>query len=201
MIDVTDQEVKRCSRCSQDKALVDFSRCRASKDGRKPHCKICGAQLTKNWVRRNPQKKHDADAAYWAANKIRLRKSRQKWYLANRGRVKAIWVLEYGRNRIAYLIRSAKWRRENPEKFAAQMAKRRAAELQAIPTWADLTAIEEMYTARNAAIELFNADIEVDHVIPLQSKRVCGLHCAENLQLLLRKNNRAKSNQYWPDMP
>jgi hypothetical protein len=34
-----------------------------------------------------------------------------------------------------------------------------------------------------------------------KSKKVCGLHCWANLQLLDPMINVIKSNRYWPDMP
>lgn len=42
---------------------------------------------------------------------------------------------------------------------------------------------------------------EVDHIVPLGSDLVCGLHCVDNLQLLDMELNRKKSNREWPDMP
>ncbi len=43
--------------------------------------------------------------------------------------------------------------------------------------------------------------LEVDHIVPIKSELVCGLHCIDNFQLLTRSENASKGNRYWPDMP
>jgi hypothetical protein len=42
---------------------------------------------------------------------------------------------------------------------------------------------------------------QVDHIIPLQSKYVCGLHNEFNLRVITAKENNIKGNRFWPDMP
>lgn len=44
-------------------------------------------------------------------------------------------------------------------------------------------------------------DVNVDHVVPLSSPLVCGLHVPWNLEIIPRLANAKKSNKWWPGAP
>lgn len=75
-----------------------------------------------------------------------------------------------------------------PEHYRAKVNARRRRLREATPPWADLEKIDAIY--RNCP-----PDYEVDHVIPLLGKLICGLHVENNLQYLPVKENRRKSNR------
>lgn len=87
-----------------------------------------------------------------------------------------------------------RWRAANKASDAAKTMRRKAAKLQATPAWADPAEIATIYEA--AAL----IGYEVDHIVPLISDKVCGLHCVANLRMLPPSENRAKGNRWWPDM-
>jgi hypothetical protein len=79
--------------------------------------------------------------------------------------------------------------RASQRKNASYAAKHRAKFLKAIPAWADLAAIERLYT--EAAV----SGMHVVHIYPLQGATVCGLHVANNLRLLTPLENLEKGNR------
>lgn len=91
--------------------------------------------------------------------------------------------------------RARQWAKDNPVRVRARNAKREADKLRATPAWADLAAIERVYQLARDVTELTGVEHEVDHIVPLRGKLVCGLHVENNLQVLTRQENREKSNK------
>lgn len=137
---------------------------------------------------------------WYAANPMRAKATRADWRRRNAEKDRAD-VAAYQAANKAYLYRMAQERiAENRGTVNAWFAKRRATVRRAVPVWADLMAIDQIYAAAHAAQELFEIPVHVDHTVPLISKLVCGLHCEANLRLLPGRENQAKSNRSWPDM-
>lgn len=69
------------------------------------------------------------------------------------------------------------------------------------PKWANFKYIELWYIFARMEAERTGKSVHVDHIVPLKSKFVCGLHCEQNMQLLFAEDNFKKNNKYWPGMP
>ena len=91
--------------------------------------------------------------------------------------------------------RSRDWRKNNLSYDAFRASMRRQAVKQATPLWVNFDEIQMIYKKAN----FFG--FEVDHVVPIRSKIVCGLNVPANMQLLHKSLNSSKGNRHWPDMP
>jgi len=92
--------------------------------------------------------------------------------------------------------KAKRWRQKNKPSLAAKTQRRRCAQINATPAWADHDKILTKYCERDAMSRITGLKHDVDHRIPLQGKNVCGLHIAENLRVILTKDNQSKSNKW-----
>lgn len=91
-------------------------------------------------------------------------------------------------NKCKELIRD--WWKNNLNMRGFYNSNRRALRIKATPIWADMEKIKKIY------IEAIKNKMVVDHIIPLKSKYVCGLHVENNLQLLIAEENSKKNNKF-----
>lgn len=156
------------------------------------------------------------DKAYYERNKERIKARNAARYRANREELLQQQKLRYAETRDAVLARNKAWAAANPDKmrayhsayvkrnralWTAQTAAYRAARKQATPAWGQRADVLVVYRAARRLTEVTGAAHHVDHIVPLQSALVCGLHVVWNLQILPGRANRVKSNKHWPDMP
>ena len=85
-------------------------------------------------------------------------------------------------------LRMKKHYLDNKGYYKDKTNKRRAIKLRAIPKFANLDKIKEIY--KNCP-----KGYHVDHIIPLNNPIVCGLHVEWNLQYLSAKENCSKGNK------
>lgn len=116
------------------------------------------------------------------------------WKLKNKDRANELSRIGRARNIDKSKASKKKWSIKNVEKINFLTAKRRANKKLATPKWANMKKVLFIYEQKPKGFC-------VDHIVPLQSDIVCGLHNEFNLQYLTRSENSQKSNIYWPDMP
>lgn len=69
----------------------------------------------------------------------------------------------------------------------------------ATPDWADPAGIRRMYEECIRLSEQMGLEFEVDHVIPVHNRKVCGLHVPDNLKVVSHSLNRIKGNKFNTD--
>lgn len=108
--------------------------------------------------------------------------------------------------------RSREWAKKNPERAKLNHKKNQIASnqrsylrvkraQQARPSWANRFFMNEAYDLARRRTATTGFAWHVDHVVPLRSKVVCGLHCERNLSVIPGAHNHSKGNRHWPDMP
>ena len=95
----------------------------------------------------------------------------------------------------------ASWHQKNKARRAAYKAGREAAKMCATPAWANQFFIEEIYDLARLRTEYLGVKHSVDHIVPMTSKVVCGLHVEHNLRVIPHRQNISKLNRHWPQMP
>ena len=103
------------------------------------------------------------------------------------------WSKEHKEQRKHY---NQEWVNNNRPRMNAHAAKRNSIKLNAIPNWANLVQIEAKYQLAAMFSKCSGVSHEVDHIIPLQGKNVCGLHVEYNLRVITQEANRKKGNRY-----
>jgi hypothetical protein len=199
--------MKKCASCGIKKPAEEFY-------STGPRCKGCVKVAARRWYRENKERalanvaeyrkantdkcrqwqkdyslRNPMKALEWArANPEKRRISRAKWNDANRARIARV---------------GSAWAKNNRAKCSAAWAKYHAAKLRAIPKWANQFFIEEIYdlAKRRTVLKAGGHKWHVDHIVPLISKKVCGLHVEHNLQVIPGLLNLKKGNRIWPDMP
>ena len=102
----------------------------------------------------------------------------------------------YRSNRNKWPAYVAKWNKANRGAMAANTAAYKARKLQA--TAKNDPAIDYVYYAADVIKGVYGGRPDVDHMVPLKNDLVCGLHVAQNLQLLSHRKNCAKGNTWLP---
>lgn len=147
------------------------------------------------------QKRRACTAAWYARNKERVAEYQKSYRQANRQK-KASQLTEWKKKnpeRYKELLRRNF--EKNKSRYRARYSAYAANKLQATPKWANAFFIAEIYDLAALRTEYLGIPHQVDHIVPLRSKLVCGLHCEANLRVIPADENKKKGNRIWPEMP
>lgn len=208
--------LKVCTKCKIAKAPTEFYASTHRPSGKYPSCKVCGDASRAAHHAANIEKETARKAAYRLKNIEHSKSVIAAWAKENSEYVKAYntaYYKEFAEKIKAYHADRRKkypgerkeylanWKKENAPNVNATSAARYTKKIQARPEWADLVAIKGFYKEATAISLSTGIPHHVDHIVPLCSDLVCGLHVPANLQVLTSTENIVKGNRYWPDMP
>lgn len=225
------ESTKRCSRCRVDKDFSAFNKYKSGSFGLQNYCRECAKAKyaefheenkhelyakRKLWRKENPEKSSARNKRYYARHADKRRAYASEYQRKHWDRV-SVRMEKYRRENSERIEVTAKaYRIANKEKTAALDkayrllnrgkilaigAKRRAAKRNATVSWADHKRIEEIYSLAAELTKTTGIRYEVDHIVPLISNLVCGLHWEGSMQIISSKENIIKGNRWWPDMP
>ena len=161
---------------------------------------------SRRYYTENRERAAETQKQYYEANRERIRERQRQYHAENReqrreylkryAEVHGSRLLRYRKryredNRDLIRSRQADYRKRNLKKLIADAAARRARQMRATPPWANSDAIKQIY-------ENCPKGQHVDHIVPLKSKLVCGLHVETNLQYLPASLNSQKNNKFIP---
>lgn len=196
---------KCCNACKAQLPLDAFTIARQNPDGLKRECRACSNARRKQWGKDNPEKATALKAAYQARHAERLNARSAQWRAKNPDKAQQHWEEWHKRNPGARNAAANAWVKRNAPYGAYRASVRRAQKLQATPKWCDAEfeqfAISEAYRLSETRSKMTGVKHHVDHIVPLLSKSVCGLHCSANLQVIPAFVNQSKNNRHWPQMP
>jgi len=127
---------------------------------------------------------------YYSRNKVRTKEARKQWYMKNREHEIKSVIDRYNN--------SDEYKRRN---YYRSRLRKQHINGKATPLWVDMNAVNKIYEKRDYFNNIAGQYLfVVDHIVPLKSNFVCGLHTEHNLRVVHRSKNGRKLNRSWPNV-
>lgn len=165
--------MKICNKCNINKDLIDFYKDKTHKDGLTSNCKLCKNKMNQSWRIDNREKDLKDKHNYYIKNK-------EHFYLLSRK-----WISKNPELNHKY---KRKYKFNNRVLLNEWDKKRYKKEQDATPYWTNKELLKQIFI--NAPIGYV-----VDHIIPLNHKKMSGLNIPENLRYLTEEENNRKNNK------
>lgn len=148
---------------------------------------VCTVCREEDWQRDNDRRKGKPKTA---ASKAAGR----RYYLRNKELVKTRAAARPAEEKQRH---RRKHKERNPEVYKVLTNARRRRLREASPPWLTAKQKQQIRIMYQTALDLSEAmqeRYEVDHIVPINSELVCGLHVPWNLQVMTKEDNLRKSN-------
>jgi len=152
----------------------------------------CIECLKVEWVKGN-ETRADYFREYNKREDVKDRKN--EWYQENRET-----VIATASTRPAHVLRGYRnaWKENNKTQVLADNKVRRRKHREATPPWLtrkQKSEIRQLYQIAITMTQTTGEQYVVDHIVPLRSHEVCGLHVPWNLRVITQEENLKKSNK------
>jgi hypothetical protein len=134
---------------------------------------------------------------WYERNKELTKERARAWALANPDKKYESHLKNRAKDLENHNARNRVWFAKNKDKRASYQAKRKATILQRTPTWGPHAhLIIAKYQLAAMLTNSSGVEHHVDHIIPLQGRKVSGLHVFSNLRVIPGSDNVKKSNSF-----
>jgi len=134
---------------------------------------------------------------WYERNKELTKERARQWALDNPEKRHAIHRKNREKDLENHNARNREWNKNNKDKRSSYEGKRRATILQRTPKWdSGAHLIIAKYQLAAMLSQASGIQHHVDHIIPLQGKKVSGLHTFANLRVIPGSDNSKKSNKF-----
>ena len=152
----------------------------------------CIECLKVEWIKGN-ETRADYFREYNKREEVKDRKN--EWYQENRES-----VINNAATRPAHVLREYRnaWKANNKTQVLADNKVRRRKHREATPPWLtrkQKSEIRQLYQIAITMTQTTGEQYVVDHIVPLRSYEVCGLHVPWNLRVITQEENLKKSNK------
>jgi len=190
------------------------------KKGKEYYYKNDGAKMRRDWRKKNKKREHETARIYRLNNPEKIKKKQQiQWkriknnkelLLKQKNRLaeyrktnkflkwrENYWKQYFLKNKELIRARHKNYYNNNKSQSYLRVFKRRRNVLQQTPKWCDYKKMLAIYKKAEKMRDK-GIMVNVDHIIPLNNKFVCGLNVPENLKIIEDKLNFSKSNKFIP---
>lgn len=200
--------------------VTEFYRMKKSTDGYRTYCKRCDIADAKQYAIVNAQRVKKQKHQYYINNKEKYSSPKQgkvreeylnkkkQYYINNQATIveyRQQYNKEHQESNREYRKRYyqqnkekiKQYRQTNPVKHRGNRVGRRKIPKYCIPVWYNFErkTINELYNQCKLITKQTGIIHEVDHIVPINNKKVCGLHTLSNLRIITKEENGKKHNK------
>lgn len=184
---------RECSKCASYLPICEFSKHRGLNLGFNTSCKSCKPS-------KEERKKHNVSRyKKRQENREEYLQDRRDYRLRNRDRLNEKERKHWELNKEKFKVKCKKWKKVNAHICIEYVYIRNVTKKRTLNTLSpeQKSKVRELYKQCRKLNDAKDGTIySVDHIIPLISKDVCGLHVPENLRILTKTDNSRKGNKF-----